>query len=41
MSHKISLGPGFIISKKGNHYTTYLLGVLYKEQLMEVLESNL
>lgn len=41
VSHEISLGPGFIISKKGNNYTTYLLGVLYKEQLMEVLESNL
>lgn len=31
VSHEISLGFGFIISKKGNHYTTYLLGVLYKE----------
>ena len=41
VSHGTSLGPNFTISKNGNHHTTFVLGVLGKEQLMEVWESNL
>ena len=41
VSHGTSLGPSFIICKNENHYTTYLLRMLGKEQPMEVLESNL